>query len=143
MHKKLKMVVVASLMMASALAAQAKMNPEQIVSSYLQAWGEKDTAKREQILRAAVIDKVRHNDSYSLAETRPELDGQIVQMLSRYPGMQSKMVGNVRTTGSSALFEWSIVDAAGAELFHGVDAVIFADDGRLQRIDGHIGLRLQ
>lgn len=143
MHNQFKMIVVAGLMMASALAAQAKMTPEEVVATYMQAWGEKNTAKRTQLLQAAVTDKVRHNDSYSLAETRPELDGQITQMLSRYPGMQSKIVGTVRTTGSSALFEWSISDAAGAELFRGVDAVIFADDGRLQRIDGHIGLRLQ
>ncbi|WP_028455670.1 nuclear transport factor 2 family protein [Chitinilyticum litopenaei] len=129
--------------MLPALPAQAEISRSDAIAAYLQAWAEKSPAKRQQLLEKAVTEQVQFHDAFSTTRSRKEMDAMIVSTQAQFPGLRGEMVGRLREAGNAALFEWKLYGAEGQTLFFGVDAVSFADDGRLQRIEGFIDTRLQ
>lgn len=137
-------ILCASVFAALHLApARAEITPSEAVDFYLQAWAEKSPDKRQQLLEKSVTDQVHFQDPYSTTRSRKEMDGMIRGLQALYPGLRGEMIGKLRQTGNAALFEWRLAGEDGKTLFYGVDAVSFAGDGRLQRIDGFTDTRLQ
>ncbi|UXY16932.1 hypothetical protein N8I74_07930 [Chitiniphilus purpureus] len=123
--------------------ARAETSRNQVIAAYVQAWSEAAPEKRRQLLEQAVVEQVQYLDPYSSAGSRKALDALIRDAHAQLPGLRGEVVGRLRQTGNAGLFEWKMYGAGGEVLFYGVDAVSFAADGRLQRIEGFFETRLQ
>lgn len=123
--------------------AHAAPSPATTVAQYVRAWQEADPQARLKLLEQSVTDDVQYLDAYSRATNRQELAGVIAGLQAQYPGLRGEMVGYLRQAGNAALFEWKIVSAQGDPLFYGVDAISFASDGRLRRVEGFLNTGLR
>jgi hypothetical protein len=126
-----------------ACVAHATPKYDQVLHAYIQAWSETSVVKRDQQLAKLAIDAVKYTDEFNQVKTRAALSEMIGMLQEQIPGLRGEIIGPVRYMDKAALFEWKVYNAAGETLFYGVDAVQFADDGRLQRVDGFMNVGLK
>jgi hypothetical protein len=115
------------------------MTSEEVPRSYCDAWNTDDEDERRRLLEVAWAD-----------------DGEYVDPAGRFDGRDAvmKMIGGLRAQlGNSqvlatmgfdvhhdwARFGWRVVAEDGKTLLDGIDAVEFAEDGRIKRLVGFVG----
>ena len=114
------------------------MTSEEVLRAYLDAWNTDDERERRKLLEAAWAD-----------------DGELVDPTGRFDGREAVMqlisdlrsqLGNIKVEMTTGLdghhewvrFGWRAVAEDGTTI-DGIDAVEFAEDGRIKRIVGFVG----
>ncbi|WP_373976603.1 hypothetical protein NT239_07670 [Chitinibacter sp. SCUT-21] len=135
--------LLATLWMGMTISAYAAPTGTDVLNAYMQAWSEKSPEQRQKLLGKIVTDSVRYSDQFNQVKSKAALSEMIGALQGQIPGLRGEIIGPVRFLETAALFEWKIYNEAGEVLFYGVDAVQFAEDGRLQRIDGFMNVGLK
>ena len=143
MNHYLKHTLLGIILFGSISPAFSAANPTESVQLYIQAWSEKNVEKRKQLLSQSVSDDISHPNAPFPIQTRAELNRYIQQIQGQVDDLRADIVGNVILNKDTALFNWRIKDGSGALIAHGVDAVEFAKDGRLKRIDGFFDVNVE
>ncbi|WP_348946117.1 nuclear transport factor 2 family protein [Chitinibacter sp. FCG-7] len=139
----LKAGLLAALWLGMTITAHAAPTSTDVLNAYIQAWSEKSPEQRQKLLGKLVTDSVRYSDQFNQVKSRAALNEMIGTLHEQIPGLRGEIIGPVRFIDAAALFEWKVYNEAGEALFYGVDAVQFAEDGRLQRIDGFMNVGLK
>jgi uncharacterized protein YndB with AHSA1/START domain len=120
---------------ANAVADDAHAAAEGHIDAWFAAWGEREAARRRDLLVGCTTDDVRMQDRWSCLVGRTELLDHIGACLVHAPGT-IRRAGPVRQCQGLALVDWTVPDAAGVERAKGTNAVQLAADGRIAGVTG-------
>lgn len=108
---------------------------ETLLSQYVAAWSEPDSAARQALLEAVWSSDGTYTDPQSHAVNRAELDSIIAGFLQANPNARFSLVGKVDSHHHHIRFYWLLRFQNGREL-NGMDYGELSADGKLQKIVG-------
>jgi len=112
---------------------------KETLQAYMDAWNEKDEAKRRALLNKAWADDGRYTDPMSDAHGREALVALIAQFQQQMPGASITATSGVDQHHDHLRFTWKMVAADGSTGIEGIDIGQLAEDGRIQSITGFFG----
>jgi hypothetical protein len=110
------------------------MNITDLVTRYLETWGETDPqARREAVDELWAPDGV-YTDPMATAAGRDQIDATIAAVQGQFPGLAFTLAGPVDAHHDTARFTWSLGD----ELVIGFDVLVLDADGRISKVYGFL-----
>lgn len=117
----------------------AAMDITETIESYVDAWSERDPARRSALLAAAFGEAGTYTDPRAAVSGRAALDRHIAGFLTeRFPGATMELRSRVDGYGNVARFAWAVVQERTA-VVEGIDFVQLGDDGRIASVTGFFG----
>lgn len=115
------------------------MDITETIGSYVNAWTERDPARRSALLADAFSESGTYTDPRAAVSGRAALDQHIAGFQGeRFPGATMELRSRVDSYGSVARFAWAVVHER-ATVIEGVDFVVLADDGKIASVTGFFG----
>jgi uncharacterized protein YndB with AHSA1/START domain len=124
---------------ANVVAAEEHVDTASRADAWFRAWAERDPAKRAAALAAVATADVEFRDPYGCVAGLDDLERHIVQVQEFMPGISVQRDGAPRQCQGTALIDWVIRAADGAERGRGINVVDLAPDGRFRRVIGIAG----
>jgi hypothetical protein len=113
---------------------------EDLIDRYCAAWSAPEPEQRAALLESVWARGATYTDPSVHAAGAGELLAHIARVQARRPGGKVVRTSAVDAHHGVVRFAWKAVDAAGAELVHGIDlAFVSADGTKIERILGFFG----
>jgi hypothetical protein len=114
---------------------------EDIVEAYAEAWNERDSERRRQLLEEAWAEDGVHVNSSQTVVGRDALLDLIEDFQKRRPWARMQFTSEPEEQQGSLRITWAVVEADGTTAAEGVDFGELAEDGRLRKVVSFLGLR--
>ncbi|MUN37961.1 nuclear transport factor 2 family protein [Actinomadura litoris] len=111
---------------------------QQRIEQYLAIWNETDPAARRAAIDEVWTEEAVYVDPLGVAEGREAVDGFIAAAQQQFPGLVFSLEGDVDAHHDIARFTWGLGPEGGEALAVGFDVVVFAEDGRVDRVHGFL-----
>jgi uncharacterized protein YndB with AHSA1/START domain len=118
----------------NAVSDEIHANAEEVVDTWYAAWMMADAAEREGALAKAVVTGVQFRDRFSLLDGVSDLSAHIEGALRFMPGNKLRRKGAVRHCQGTALSDWTVISADGAERMAGTSVFRLGADGRIESV---------
>jgi hypothetical protein len=109
------------------------------IDTYLEAYGEPETAKRAQLITRAFADDARLIDPPMDAAGHDGIAAMAAAVQGQFPGHTFRRTSAVDTHHDFARYAWQLVGPDGAVAVAGTDVVEVDADGRIVRVVGFFG----
>lgn len=109
------------------------------VDTYLEAYSEPDTARRDELLEKVFAADGQLIDPPLDASGRPGISDMVGAVLGQFPGHRFRRSSGIDSHHDAVRYGWELVAPDGAVTLSGMDVAVLADDGRLQRVTGFFG----
>lgn len=110
-----------------------------LVDQWLAAYGDADTARRMDAIRAAWHPQGRLVDPPMEARGHQAINDQAATLLAQFPGHRFERTTEVDAHHQFLRYGWRLLDAAGAVRLEGLDVAELDADGRLLGVVGFFG----
>lgn len=110
-----------------------------IVRTYVEAWSETDSVKREEMLLSVWDENGTYTDPMTHVAGRGALVSYISGFQQQFPGARIELTSGVDTHHGKIRFAWRMVLADNSVYIEGLDFGELAADGKLLAIVGFFG----
>lgn len=114
-------------------------DPTTTIDTYLDAYGERDVARRRELVVASFANGARLIDPPFGAEGHDALVDLFGAVQEQFVGHAFKRTTAVDAHHDTARYGWALVGLDGSVALRGMDVVHFAADGRIGAVTGFIG----
>jgi hypothetical protein len=115
------------------------MEMNNVIDTYLQAYGEPDTAKRELLIGAVFAPNAVLADPPFVATGSEEIGGAFGAVQAQFPGHRFARTSEIDEHHGYAPYSWALNAADGSMSVAGVDFVRFNDEGMIASVTGFFG----
>ncbi|MGI8914751.1 MAG: nuclear transport factor 2 family protein [Chloroflexota bacterium] len=119
--------------------ATGRLNSEETVLTYCEAWATIDPAARSALLERCWAAEGVYQDPQSRGEGRDGLLALIAGFHARRPGARILLTSGIDSHHGMVRFRWAMLGPDGEVMLEGFDIGELAEDGRLRRITGFFG----
>jgi hypothetical protein len=113
--------------------------PSEAIQAYLDAWAEKDEAKRLALIEKAWAEDGLYVDPTSEGRGREALSQIIAGFHAQAQGARIELASGIDQHHNQIRFAWNFIQADGTTAIEGIDAGELAPDGKIARIVGFWG----
>ena len=113
--------------------------PSDVIQAYIDAWAEKDEAKRRALIDKAWAEDGLYVDPTSEGRGREALSQIIAGFHANAPGARIELASDIDQHHNQIRFAWNFIQADGKTAIEGIDAGELAPDGKIARIVGFWG----
>ena len=110
-------------------------NPANIATRYLEAWNERDGARRRALIAALWADDAAFRDPIMAGDGHAGIDQVIEGVQTRYPNFRFRQIGQADGFGDYVRLSWGLGPAAGDAPIKGTDFGL-VEQGRLKDVTG-------
>ena len=121
---------------ANVVSDHANAGAAEPIDAWFAAWSEPDDAKRLALLDRAVAPGVRFRDRWSMVDGRSDLEPHLAAVHRFMPGNRIERAGAVRHCQGTALADWVVKGADGAERGRGTNVFALDLDGKIEDVTG-------
>jgi hypothetical protein len=118
----------------------SEVDTAEVVSTYVQAWHERDRATRRRLLEQTWAEDGVYADPGGTIEGREALIEAIADFHERRPGVRIEVRGAIDGFGRHFRFVWATLNEGGEVLREGIDVGQLDEDGRIASIIGFFGI---
>jgi hypothetical protein len=109
------------------------------VDTYLEAYSEPDSARRDELLEKVFAANGQLVDPPFEASGRQGVSDMVGNVLGQFPGHRFRRTSAIDSHHDAARYGWEMVAPDGTVTVAGIDVALLDDDGRLQRVTGFFG----
>lgn len=113
------------------------------IDGYVAAWNETDDDRRNELLEAAVGADLWYRDPMLEADGLEAYDAMIAAVQAQFPGLVMRRTSPIDAHRDLVRFNWALGLPGEAPVFAGVDVAKYDADGKLHRIIGFAGERIE
>jgi hypothetical protein len=111
----------------------------QLVSTYIAAWNERDVKRRRDLVAKTWSASGSYVDAHRNAEGHDAIDAMLDTAQRQFPGYQVRLISGIETHNGRVRFSWAAGGTADAPLYlGGTDFAVIGGDGRLAAITGFV-----
>jgi SnoaL-like domain len=109
------------------------------VASYIAAWNETDTERRQAAIARTWSDDGSYLDAHREGTGHAAIDGMIAAVQQRFPGYRFRLSSGIEAHHDRVRFSWNAGGTDRAPLFFGgTDFAVIDEDGRFRAVTGFI-----
>jgi hypothetical protein len=109
------------------------------VDTYLEAYSEPDTGRRNELLEKAFASDGKLIDPPLDASGRQGISDMVGAVLGQFPGHRFRRASGIDSHHDAVRYGWELVAPDGSVTLAGMDVAVLDRDGRLQRVTGFFG----
>lgn len=110
-------------------------NAQTLVTQYLEAFNERDTDRRRELVEALDAPDCTSTDPQVDLQGAEQIDGFIEQTQERFPRFTFTLGGSIDAHHDQARFQWHAGPADAPDAYVGFDVIVI-DDGRIRDVYG-------
>ena len=110
-------------------------NPANVATRYLEAWNERDGARRRALIAALWADDAAFRDPIMAGDGHAGIDAVIEGVQARYPDFRFRQIGRADGFGDYVRLSWGLGPEAGDAPIKGTDFGL-VEHGRLKEVTG-------